>query len=117
MAVEKDIMSFMRATYNTALNCGLPIISADTSARIMAVLYVHGNNEFMVHSPKFNVEREYIQKRFGIEGGVKPSAEIIILIKKYVKELEDYERDNPTHKYPQWAIKLFEDRYGFKLIN
>lgn len=112
---QKD--SLMRSTYETALNCGLPIISTDTSARILAVVYVHGNNEFMVHSPKFNVEREYIQKRFGIEGGVSPDAKIIPLIKQYIRELENFEKENPDTRYPKWAKELFKQRYGFELIN
>lgn len=104
-------------TYETALQVGLPIISTDTSAKILAVLYVHGNNEFMVHSPKFQVERKYIQKRFRIEGGLSPDPEIIPIIKKYINELEDFEKDNPDQRYPEWAKTLFKQRYGFNLIN
>lgn len=112
--MEKHLIEIM---YATALNCDMPIISTDTSARILAVVYVHGNNEFMVHSPKFNVERNYIQKRFGIEGGASPNPMIIPLIKKYTKELEDFEKANPEKRYPKWAIDLFKERYGFNLIN
>lgn len=112
---QKD--SLMRRTYETALKCGLSIISTDNSARIMAVLYVHGNNEFMVYSEKFQIEREYIQKKFGLEGGCTPKPIIVNLIKKYVKELEQFEKDNPDKRYPKWAIDLFKQRYNFQLIN
>lgn len=111
------MIDFMKATYETALNCGLPIIPLDTAARIFAVVYVHGNNEFMVHSPKFNVEREYIQKRFHIEGGEIPDRDFVIQLKSYIKELEEYEEINPDKRYPQWAKDLFMQRYGFQLIN
>lgn len=108
---------FLQATYDTALAAGLPIISTDTSARILAVTYVHGNNEFMCSSPKFKVETGYIQKRFHIEGGETPDAEIVRLIQQYVSELELFEKRNPKEKYPEWAMSLFKQRYGFKLIN
>ena len=107
----------MKSTYETALNAGLSIVSLDTAARILAVVYVHGNNEFMVHSPKFNTEREYIQKRFHIQGGEIPDPEIIPVLKGYIKELEEYEKLHPIEKYPAWAKDLFIQRYNFKLIN
>lgn len=112
-----ETKSIMAATYESALKVGLPIISMDNSARILAVLYVHGNNEFMVHSDKFNVERDYIQKRFKIEGGEKPDPIIIPRLKQYIKELEAFEKEYPDQRYPEWADKLFRERYGFRLIN
>lgn len=115
--VEFDDYGFMEATYRTALNCGLPIISTDTSARIMAVLCVHGNNEFMVHSPKFTIEMRYIQDRFGLKGAHVPDVEIVKGIQAYVKELQEYEKAHPNDRYPEWATRLFKERYGFKLIN
>lgn len=108
---------FLQATYDTALAAGLPIISTDTSARILAVTYVHGNNEFMCHSAKFRVEADYIQKRFHIRGSDCPDLKIVTLIQQYVTELEEYEKKNPKDRYPEWAKSLFQKRYGFKLIN
>lgn len=108
---------FMQANYDTALQAGIPIISLDTSARILAVLYVHGNNEFMVHSDKFHVEINYIQKRFRIEGGDSPDRAIIPKLKQYIEELEQFEQTYPNKRFPEWADKLFRERYGFKLIN
>lgn len=108
---------FLQATYDTALSAGLPIISTDTSARILAVTYVHGNNEFMCSSPKFRVETNYIQKRFHIRGSECPDLKIVKLIQQYVSELELYEKQNPKDRYPDWARELFLKRYGFKLIN
>lgn len=108
---------FLQATYDTALSAGLPIISTDTSARVLAVTYVHGNNEFMCSSPKFKVEIGYIQKRFHIKGSECPDLKIVKLIQHYVMELEQFEKENPKKKYPDWALALFKQRYGFKLIN
>lgn len=116
-ADSKPDYSFMKATYETALNFGLPIISTDTSARILSVVYVHGNNEFMVHSPKFQIEIDYIKRRFHIQGTETPTSDITSLIQHYSKELEEYEKQNPKRRYPDWAKLLFKTRYGFDLIN
>ena len=47
---------------------GINAISKDTAARILAVTYVHGNNEALVHNQKYVLEVKHIQKMFGIEG-------------------------------------------------
>ena len=106
---------------------GINAISKDTAARILAVTYVHGNNEALVHNQKYVLEIKHIQKMFGIEGGGTPPPEMVDLIKEYVRELEQYANDHDndndkgeaifkTHA-PEWAHKLFQDRYGIKLIN
>ncbi len=109
--------NYFSQLYNTALVAGLPIIPADTAAKILAVTYVHGNNEFMVHSPKFQAEIRYIQQKWGIDGGLVPDAELAIAVKRHVDELERFEKEHPKDRYPQWAIELFKIRYGFELIN
>jgi hypothetical protein len=105
---------------------GTPAISRDTAARILAVTYVHGNNEALTMNKKYLQEIEHIQQMYHIDGGETPDAEIVVLIQKYIKELEQYrdEHDNdPTgeavfkNHAPQWAHKLFMDRFGIKLIN
>ncbi|MCM1141199.1 MAG: hypothetical protein NC453_21745 [Muribaculum sp.] len=103
--------------YQTALAAGLPIVGLDTAAKILAVTYVHGNNEFMTYNEKFLAEIHYIQQKWNIDGGLTPDNEMIILIKKYVSELEQNEKDNPKTPYAPWAIELFKERYGVELIN
>ena len=106
---------------------GINAISKDTAARILAVTYVHGNNEELVHNQKYVLEIKHIQKMFGIEGCGTPPPEMVYLIKEYVKELEQYANEHAndndkgeeifkTHA-PEWAHKLFQHRYGIKLIN
>ena len=80
-------------------------------ARILAVVCVYGNNEFMIYNPKCVEEIAHIQRAYHIQGGETPDAEIVPLIRKYVKELER------AKKSPEWAKKLFKDRYGIKLMN
>lgn len=91
------------------LTTDIPALSLDTSARILACVCVLGNNENIVMSPKCRAELEYIQKRFGINGGEVPDSEIIEPLKGYIAELE-----NAT-EVPMWAEKIFKERYGIKL--
>ena len=91
------------------LTMGIPALSLDTSAKILACVGVLGNNENIVMSPKCRAELEYIQKRFGIDGGEVPDTEIIEPLKKYIAELEK------ATEVPAWAEKIFKERYGIKL--
>lgn len=111
------IDEFMQATYETCLNAGLDIVSLDTSARIMAILYLWGNNERFTMSNKFNCERVYIQKKYGLNGGEKPDIDFVIRFQGYVNELERYEKEHPDDRTPKWAKELIEKRYGFKLYS
>lgn len=106
---------------------GTPAISRDTAARILAVTYVHGNNEALTHNTKYMQDIRHIQQMYHVEGGESSDADLVMLIKQYVSELVQYrdEHDNDPNesgavfqnKAPEWARKLFADRYGIKLIN
>lgn len=100
---------------------GIPAITTDTSARIMAVMYVHGGGEEeMVLNQKFVNDVEYIQRRFHIQGGERPDETFVLTMQHYVHELEQHmaecKRNNVTDtQIPEWAHKLMRDRYGMKL--
>ena len=125
----KDFTERMQQDWlNACLAAGIPAVTRDTAARLMAVLYVHGGgHEEMVMNRKFTNEMRYIQRRYGIEGGQRPDAEVVGLIQHYVRELEQYEgshtKDTATDadgtqvmdSAPEWAVRLFRDRYGIKL--
>ena len=106
---------------------GTPTIGRDTAARILAVTYVHGNNEALVYNSKYLQDIHHIEKIYHVEGGESPDADLVMLIKQYVSELEQYrdEHDNDPNesgavfqnKAPEWARKLFMEKYGIKLIN
>lgn len=105
---------------------GTPAISHDTAARILAVTYVHGNNEELVYNKKYLAEVEHIQKMYHVEGGESPDVELVELIQQYVKELEQYRDEHANDQTgeavfrnhaPEWAHKLFKARFGIKLIN
>ena len=60
-----EFRNTLRHQWNEAcLQLGLPSLTIDTSAKIMAVLYQYGNNEAMVFNYHFVADCEYIQKRF-----------------------------------------------------
>ena len=88
---------------------GLPVISTDTSARILATVHSLGNNEQMALCPKLRADLEYIQRVYGIDGGEVPDPEIIQPIREYIAELEK------ATEVPKWAERLFKERYGIKL--
>lgn len=131
---------------NACLAADIPAVTRDTAARLLGVLYVHGGgHEEMVMNRKFTNELRYIQRRYSIEGGQRPDAEMVRLIQHYVTELEQYESQHcpcgtiRPHKEseqetakvehsvtdtdgsrvldsaPEWAVALFRDRYGIKL--
>lgn len=121
-------MQTLKELWNaTCLSAGIPAISTDTAARIMAVTYFHGNNEAFVFNPNFVADLGYLCKRFHIHGAGTPDADFAELLRKYVGELEHYEKSHEGEgseggalfkpHVPQWAIELFKDRYGIKLIN
>lgn len=104
---------------------GVPALRKDTAARILAVVYVHGNNEALVYNQKFLDEIEHIKHSYNVDGGETPDEEVAELIQTYVKELEQY-RDAHSSETgesvfashaPEWAHELFMERYGIKLIN
>ena len=106
---------------------GTPAISRDTAARILAVVYLHGNNEAFVYNRKFLSEIDHIKQMYHVDGGESPDAELVVLIRKYTRELEDYYQQNKDRQTdsgavfhspaPEWARKLFMERYGIKIIN
>ena len=109
-AVVKHDEKFYMGMLNDALAVGLPIISIDTAARIMAITYIYGGgNETLVLSPKFQCDRKYIQKRFGIQGGEIPDADFASTLRSYVNELEN------SKVCPQWVRDIMKIRYNIEL--
>lgn len=110
----------------SCLQCGIPAISTDTAARIMAVLYEYGNNEGFTYNQKFLADKDYIQKKFGLYemGIVEPKFHTLLI--QYVKELQDYQRDHKDERFtdkgglkpiaPDWAPQLLKERYKMDFI-
>lgn len=66
----------MLYTRHSAAQLGLSSLepwNEQNAARLMSIVQVFGNNEGFTLSPKFNVDREYIQDIYNINGGGVPS--------------------------------------------
>ena len=105
---------------------GIKPIRTDTAARILAILYVHGGtSENFTHNRNLIEDAKYLQDEYHIHGTGIVDADFAELLKKYVKELEDYEKEHSKGavgleeicrvKCPQWLNKLLKERYGFTL--
>ena len=91
----------------------LPSLTTDTAAKIMAVLYVYGNNENMVLNNHFQADCNYIQKRYHIQGGETPDVDFVIKFQCWHKDILDYEKEHAEGIVP-WAVKLFADMYNIR---
>jgi hypothetical protein len=89
------------------------MISRDTAAKILAVVYIQGSDERMVLSPKLKADCDYIQERYHVQGGEVPDETIIEYIQHYVRTLEQHIKEN--NDWPQWVYDFFMQRYNFKL--
>lgn len=121
--LESQYMDHQRQGWNRAcLQAGIPALSEDTCARILAVLSLHDNEQF-AFSGKFAADMEYIQNRFHIHGAGIPDAKFVKRLMLYINELEEYARThvNPEGERglfpakPQWAVDMFEKMYGIKI--
>ena len=106
--------SSLRAQWNQAcLTAGIPVMSEDKCARLLAVLYVYGGgDEQFVMNKNFTDDVLYIQKRFNVQGGCIPDTHFCVLLKKYVRNLELLDKLN---KKPQWAARLMKEKYNIIL--
>lgn len=114
----REDVELYRQTLDTYLHAGITVIGVDTAARVMAVLMVFGNNEGFTMNGKFNVEREYIQERYGLRAGEVPDAEFIRRLKYYAADLEAYSAANRPGPMVEvmapWGAKLLKERYNIK---
>ena len=125
--IARDFVVELRRAWNeSCINAGIPSISDDNAATILATVYLYGNNEGMVMNPLFLEDVRYIQKRHHIEGGEVPDRDFALLVKERIAELEEYDaahQGEPSesglfHRHiPTYVRELFMSRYGIKLIN
>ena len=96
--------------YEACESVGIQALTTRTAAKIMAVVVELGNNEHLIYNKKCFTDIEYIKRQFNLEGGKRPDA-------GFVSEYKDYVWDIQSHDFiPQWASKLFMERYNIKLF-
>lgn len=106
---------FYLATLRTADVVGMAVAKKDDLARVMAIIYKEGNNEQLTHSGKLKAEIEFAQEKYHIKGGETPDSRFLILMQRYIREIEVYQET--LDGYPDWAHILMKERYGIKLYN
>jgi hypothetical protein len=68
---------------------GASMMSADFAAKLLAYVYLMGGgNEAVTMHEGLNAGIAIAQQKFNLSGGETPDAEGVVLIKKYVTELE-----------------------------
>lgn len=94
--------------------CSMEPWPPNDAARLMAIVQVFGNNEGFTLSPKFNADREYIQRIYGIEGGRSPDPEFSRCLVKQVRLFENAQgdRDIDFRLAQGWIRSL----YNFELL-
>ena len=107
----------MLATRHQAALLGMPGMEPwppDKAARLMAIVQVFGNNEGFTLSPKFNIDRRYIQEQYGIDGGEVPDETFAQCLRKWVSRYESVKDKNDILFYE--ANLWIERMYNFKLL-
>lgn len=85
------------------------------AARLMAIVTVWGNNEGFTLSPKFQIDREYIQDVYNIKGGRTPDNDRFnSYLRHYTERMEQVESDEDPYflECADWIREM----YNFKLL-
>lgn len=84
------------------------------AARLMAIVQIFGNNEGFTLSPKFQIDREYIQSIYHIGGGEIPNQEFAEHLRSWVRLYESINDENDLTfiAAKDWIMQM----YDFKLI-
>lgn len=108
--------NFYLTTLRTADAVGMTVVKKYDLARVLAIILNEGGNEQFTYSYKLMVESQFAQEKYHIRGGETPDPRFVLLLQRYVREIEIYQEQ---HKggYPDWAVTLMKDRYGIKLYN
>lgn len=84
------------------------------AARLMAIVFTFGNNEGFTLSPKFNVDREYIQDIYHIDGGCTPDDQRFNdYLRHYTERFGAVNEDSDPYfkEAADWIMQM----YGFKI--
>ena len=107
------------AILESGLKTGLPVISADTCAKLLAIVYA-SNSEMVTHCPKMVLDCGYAQKRFHIEGSEVVDADFAEKLRGYVRdierEIEETKKETGCYKMPEWCNEFVRERYGIKKL-
>ena len=107
-------MDKLRKQWNqSCLAANIPSLSTETCTMILAAVDATGENEQFVLNGKFQADIEYICKRFNINGGEVPSAELCFALKQWRRKIIDSVR--MFQKYPNEVTNFFKEYYNIEL--
>lgn len=111
-----DYRAMLQTRHQSAL-LGIPAMepwSVWKAARLMAIVQVFGNNEGFTLSPKFRIDREYIQQLYHIDGGEVPDPDFAAHLRYWVRqyELVGGPNDRVFIDANEWIMQM----YNFKLM-
>lgn len=115
-------MEDYRKWLQSCLAAGIPALTLDTCARLLAIVYVLGGSmEAFTHNEKLKAEWQYAQKRLNIGDGLTPDEEGAELLREYADELESHyenalaneDSGSPLAKvHPEWVVEFMNNRYN-----
>ena len=87
----RDYRAMLQTRHQAATMLGMGGMepwSPDKAARLMAIVQVFGNNEGFTLSPKFKIDRAYIQQLYHIDGGEVPAPVFAEHLRYWVRQYE-----------------------------
>ena len=124
---NKECFNLYQQWADAFTSIGSSHISNETAAKILAVVNVYGGSfEGFTHCPMLTTDLKAATRMFNIDAGETPTLEGVMLIKKYVHELEDDIENSSIGEdsrasfnkicHVEWANRLFKERYGFEKL-
>jgi hypothetical protein len=117
-------MSLRSQILDSFFYAGIPVVSIDDCCKLLAIVYVLGGSmEVFKYNDKIASEIEYAQKRLNVGEGLTVIGEYASIIRRYVKELEEYYEAAPydagnqaplARQHPKWVVDFMDKRYGLK---
>lgn len=100
----------------TAENVGMHAITDDHCCKLLAWLYAFGGgDEKVTLDYKINTDIRAAQRRLCLIGGETPNAELLPMLRFYIKQVEPY-LTAPTDEFvqPEWVKEICK-YYGLKV--
>lgn len=115
----KQHPSFYAQWLESCRQADIPAISADTCAKILAIVYVYAGSMELVFNTKLKADIEYAHKRANLFGGEVPNMDIAELMKTYIRDIEQFYETKAERgifqipkSHPEWVCKFMKERYG-----
>lgn len=112
----RDYRAMLQTRHQAATMFGMAGLEPwppDKAARLMAIVQVFGNNEGFTLSPKFKIDREYIQDLYHIHGGDVPDQSFDKNLQRWVSVYQPLKDKDDYHFLT--AERWIKQMYNFQL--